>query len=176
MSDFGVRLKELGGLLWRKARQGGEAAAEALEQQASIQRLVGQIRRLQRERGALFGQMGTKVYALHGQGKIRNQDVLEDCERVDAISAEIERLRQQIQDIRTASLAQGVKLPELADESALTAEGADSGHDGAAAEVPAASSVAASDAAEDDYVPPDQEPAPDGCSPPEGEEPEPIGR
>lgn len=165
MSDFGARMRELGGLLWRKARQGGEAAAEALEQQASIQRLVGQIRKLQRERTQLFGQIGTKVYALHGQGKVRNQDVLVDCQRLDAIGEEIARLRRQIEDIRTASLAQGVSLPQIADDTALTAEGADPGEVTPTAEAAVTDSVSVSDAADDDYVPPDQEPAPDGCAP-----------
>ncbi len=171
MSDFGARMRELGGLLWRKARQGGEAAAEALEQQASIQRLVGQIRKLQRERAQLFSQIGTKVYALHGQSKVRNQDVLVDCERLDAIGQEIDRLRRQIEDIRTASLAQGVQLPEISDDTALTAEGSATGDVTPAAVAPVVASVAVSEAADNDYVPPEQESAPDSCAPVDDDEP-----
>jgi hypothetical protein len=176
VSDFMSRASELGGLLWRRARRGGEAAAEAFEQQASIQRLVGQVRKLDRERRSVFAEMGAKVYALHSQGKVRNQDVLVDCRRVDDIGAEMSRLRQQMEDIRAASLAQGIKVPELADVSALTEEGAVV--DAAPAVTPPAEATAeaaepvASDAeaGADDYLPKDQEPATDACSADRGEE------
>jgi hypothetical protein len=165
VSDFATRARELGQLLWRKARQGGEAAAEALEQQASLQRLAGQARKLDRDRRLLFGQMGAKVYALHGQGKIRNQDVLEDCRRVDEIAAEIQALRQQMQDIRAASLAQGVKLPELDDETALTDEGTESGGAGVAlAPAPTDVPPEAGAAEGESRTSPEPEPVPDGCT------------
>ena len=170
MSDFMSRASELGGLLWRRARRGGEAAAEAFEQQASIQRLVGQVRKLDRERRSLFTEMGAKVYALHSQGKVRNQDVLEDCRRVDDIGAEMSRLRQQMEDIRAASLAQGLKVPELADVSALTEEGAAANAEPAGTPVPEATTKPAepvasdAEAGSDDYLPKDQEPAADACS------------
>ena len=125
MSDFMDRARELGNLVWRKAKQGGEAAAEALEQQAAIQRLAAQARKLDRERKTTYAEIGMKVYALHSQGKVRNQDVLGDCRRLDDIAVEVARLKQQIEDIRTASLARGIKLPELGDVSALTEDVSD---------------------------------------------------
>jgi hypothetical protein len=162
MSDFMSRARELGDLLWRKARQGGEAAAEALEQQASIQRLAGQARKLNRDRMAVYGDIGTKVYALHRQGKVRNQDVMADCQRVDAIGDEMARIRQQIEDIRTASLAQGVQLPPLEDAADLTEEGPPI----ACAVDQAKAPVVTGEADEDDYVGRDQDPQPDSCSEP----------
>jgi len=176
VSDFMSRASELGGLLWRRARRGGEAAAEAFEQQASIQRLVGQVRKLDRERRSLFTEMGAKVYALHGQGKVRNRDVLEDCRRVDDIGAEMTRLRQQMEDIRAASLAQGIKVPELADVSALTEEGAAVNAEPAGTPLPEATAEAAepvmgdAEAGTDDCLPKDQKPATDACSADHGDD------
>lgn len=149
MSSFADRTRDLGRLLWRKAKQGGETAADMLEQQAHIQRLAGQVRKAERDRKALFAQIGMKVYALHSQGKVRNHDVLSLCHELDTLAAEVARLKQQIEDLRTASLAQGQKIPELEDLSALTAEGEDEtvavaeADTSAEAEMPAASEAAA---------------------------------
>lgn len=122
MSDFMSRVRDLGQLFWRNARESGEAAAEALEQRAAIQRLAGQIRKLDKERGELVRQIGGKVYALHSQGKVRNQDVLVDCQRIDEIKQEIAGLQQDIEKIRAASLEKGLEIPVLSDESGLTEE------------------------------------------------------
>lgn len=122
MSDFMTRVRDLGQLFWRNARESGEAAAEALEQRAAIQRLAGQVRKLDKERGELVRQIGGKVYALHGQGKVRNQDVLVDCQRIDVIWQEIAGLQQDIEKIRAASLEKGLEIPVLSDESGLTEE------------------------------------------------------
>jgi hypothetical protein len=122
MSDFMSRVRDLGQLFWRNARQSGEAAAEALEQRAAIQRLAGQIRKLDKERGELVRQIGGKVYALHGQGKVRNQDVLGDCQRIDTIREEIGTLQREIEKIRLANLEKDLDLPDLSDASGLTDE------------------------------------------------------
>lgn len=122
MSDMMTRIQELGRLFWRSARESGEAAAEAIEHRAQIQRLALQIRRLDRERSDLIRQIGGKVYSLHGRGKVRNQDVLGDCVRVDAIIAEIGTLRQEIERVRAASLEKGIEVPILEDEAPLTDE------------------------------------------------------
>lgn len=122
MSDFMSRVRDLGQLFWRNARESGEAAAEALEQRAAIQRLAGQIRKLDKERGERIRQIGGKVYALHSQGKVRNQDVLVDCQRLDEIKQEIAGLQQDIEKIRAASLEKGLEIPILSDETSLTEE------------------------------------------------------
>lgn len=122
MSDIITRMRELGNLFWRSARESGEAAADAIEQRTAIQRLALQIRKLDKERSALIRTIGAKVYGLHGQGKIRNQDVLADCVRIDAILADISALQKQIERLRLASLEKGVEIPVLTDEAPLTEE------------------------------------------------------
>lgn len=122
MSDFMTRARDLGRLFWRNARETGETAAEMIEQRTQIQRLAGQVRRLDRERDGLIRQIGGKVYALHGQSKVRNQDVLVDCQRIDAIIAEIGALRKEIERIRMTSLEKGIEIPVLSDEAPLTEE------------------------------------------------------
>lgn len=122
MSDIVTRMRELGNLVWRNARETGEAAAEALEHRAAMQRLAMQVRKLDKERAGLIRQIGSKVYALHGQNKVRNQDVLGDCVRIDAILAEITALQKEMERLRQASLEKGIEVPIMSDETPLTDE------------------------------------------------------
>ncbi|MHB8995873.1 MAG: hypothetical protein ACYC63_11565 [Armatimonadota bacterium] len=117
-----TRFQELGRLFWRNARESGEAAAEAIEQRALIQKLALQVRKLDKERSNLVRQIGAKVYSLHSQGKVRNQDVLIDCKRIDMIMAEIAQTRKEIERIRAASLEKGIEVPILTDEAPLDVE------------------------------------------------------
>jgi len=116
------RMKDLGRLFLRSAKETGETAAEMIEQRTQIQRLAGQVRRLDRERNGLLRQIGAKVYGLHGQSKVRNQDVLVDCQRIDAIIAEIAKLKHEIELVRAASLEKGIEIPVLEDEAPLDEE------------------------------------------------------
>jgi len=116
------RMRDLGRLFLRSAKETGESAAEMIEQRTQIQRLAGQVRRLDKERNGLIRQIGAKVYGLHGQGKVRNQDVLVDCQRIDAIIAEIAKAKHEIELVRAASLEKGVEIPVLEDEAPLTEE------------------------------------------------------
>lgn len=122
MSDVMTRFQELGRLFWRNAKESGEAAAEAIEQRALIQKLAMQVRKLDKERSNLVRQIGAKVYSLHGQGKVRNQDVLVDCKRIDMIIAEIAQTRKEIERIRAASLEKGIEVPVMTDEAPLDVE------------------------------------------------------
>lgn len=122
MSDFMTRVQELGRLFLRSAKEGGEAAAEAIEHRAQIQRLALQVRKLDKERSALIRQIGAKVYSLHGQAKVRNQDVLVDCKRIDDIIVEVAKLQKDIELIRAASLEKGIEVPVLSDEAPLDDE------------------------------------------------------
>jgi hypothetical protein len=117
-----TRVQELGRLFWRNAKESGEAAAEAIEQHAQVQRLALQVRKLDKERSVLIGQIGAKVYSLHGRGKVRNQDVLGDCKRIDEIIADITKLQKDIELIRAASLEKGIEVPILSDEAPLDEE------------------------------------------------------
>lgn len=122
MGDMMNRMRDLGRLFLRSAKETGESAAEMIEQRTQIQRLAGQVRRLDKERNGLIRQIGAKVYGLHGRGKVRNQDVLVDCERIDAIIGDIAKLKHEIEQIRLASLEKGVEIPVLEDEAPLDEE------------------------------------------------------
>ena len=95
--------------LFRRSRESVETLAETLDRQAVIQRLAGQARGLVRERNQLLLAVGKKVYTLHLRGKVKNRDVLGDCRQIDQIRARIERLQEQIEEIRR----QGAEEPEL---------------------------------------------------------------
>jgi len=125
VGDMMNRMRDLGRLFLRSAKETGESAAEMIEQRTQIQRLAGQVRRLDKERNGLIRQIGAKVYALHGQSKVRNQDVLVDCKRIDAIIGDIAKLKHEIEQIRLASLEKGVEIPVLEDEAPLDEEEAE---------------------------------------------------
>jgi hypothetical protein len=122
VGDMMTRVRDLGRLFLRSAKETGESAAEMIEQRTQIQRLAAQVRRLDKERSGLIRQIGAKVYGLHGQGKVRNQDVLVDCQRIDAIIGEIAKLKHEIELVRAASLEKGVEIPVLEDEAPLDDE------------------------------------------------------
>jgi hypothetical protein len=100
-------------------RRGSEAAGEWLDEQAAITQRAQAIRRLRAEHQRLLLTIGGKVYTLHTRGKVRNRDVLEDCQRVDEILAHIERLRREIEEIKRRSVRAEVRLPEVKDEQPL---------------------------------------------------------
>lgn len=142
MSDIVTRMRELGNLVWRNARETGEAAAEAIEHRATMQRLALQVRKLDKERAALIRQIGSKVYALHGQSKVRNQDVLGDCVRIDAVLAEITAVQKEMERIRLASIEKGIAVPIMSDETPLTDEDEDTVAAPVATAVPVTSAAA----------------------------------
>jgi hypothetical protein len=104
--------------LFSRGQHGVETMRESLDRQTRIQRLVGQVRALARERNDLVVTMGKKVYALHTRGKIKNRDVLSDCLRLDQIRAEIADLKRKIEEIRLADTGEMPPV-DLEDDSFL---------------------------------------------------------
>ncbi len=101
-------------------RRGSEVAGSWLDEQASITQRVRAIRHLRGEQQALLATIGGKVYALHRRGKVRNRDVLVECERIDEILAHIGRLRNEIEEIRRQSTRPEIQLMDVSDEQLLT--------------------------------------------------------
>lgn len=166
MSEFMKRVRELGSLFMRTAKEGGEAAAEAIEQRAAIQRLAGNIRRLDRERNDLIRQIGSKVYKLHGKNKVRNDDVLVDCVRIDAIVDEIGQVQHQIEQIKLEMLTKDQNLV-LEDIGELTIDDTEEPtHTNPLDEPVEGPSVMADSSGEPEYVPKALEPAAGGCDQP----------
>ncbi|MCD6352397.1 MAG: hypothetical protein J7M26_09785 [Armatimonadetes bacterium] len=108
-------------------RRGSEVAGSWIDEQAAINQRVRAIRRLRAQQQTSLTTIGAKVYALHRKGKVRNKDVLAECEHIDEILAHIARLKKEIEEIRLHSSRPEVQLMEVEDEEPLeaTEEGAE---------------------------------------------------
>ena len=100
-----------------RGKVGVETLAESFDRQASIHGLVTQVRSLKRQRDEALLGIGKKVYTLYVRGKVRNRDVLGDCEKIDALRAEILKLQAEINEIRAGANAEPGD-EKLSDDSA----------------------------------------------------------
>ncbi|MCX7599056.1 MAG: hypothetical protein N2512_09350 [Armatimonadetes bacterium] len=100
-------------------RRGSEAAGEWLDEKTAITSRLRTIRRLRADQQRLLNTIGAKVYTLHTRGKVRNRDVLADCQRIDEILAQIERLRKEIEEIKRRSTRPEIQLMAVEDEEPL---------------------------------------------------------
>ena len=85
---------------FRRGKVGVETLAVSFDRQASLHGLATQVRGLKRQRDEALLGMGKKVYTLYLRDKVRNRDVLGDCQKVDALRAEILALQAQITEMR----------------------------------------------------------------------------
>ena len=122
MSDFMQKAGKSFGLFFRRAREVGDEAAEVTGTRLQEMRLAAGIRRLQGEREQTIKQIGAKVYTLHTRGKVRNQDVVEDCRKVDGLSEQIKDLRRQIEDLERKRTGVDVALTDVLDEGLVADE------------------------------------------------------
>src|ERR1035437_6967814 len=122
MNDFMQKAGKSFGLFFRRARAVSDEAAEATGTRLQEMRLAAAIRRLQGDREQTIKQIGTKVYTLHTRGKVRNQDVIEDCHKVDGLSDQIKDLRRQIEELERKRTGVDVPRPDGGDEPLLAAE------------------------------------------------------
>jgi len=157
MNDFMQKAGKSFGLFFRRARAVSDEAAEATGTRLQEMRLAAAIRRLQGERDQTIKQIGTKVYTLHTRGKVRNQDVVEDCRKVDSLSDQIRDLRGQIEGLERKRTGVDVALTDVADE-ALMADEAAAAAPAPAAPVAAAPAPAATPAEEKGEEPKGEEP------------------
>jgi len=122
MGDVKKTLRDMGEQVAKWAKSGGSTAAEWWEEKSSITARTGQIRRLSRRQREVISEIGTKVFTLHKRGKVRNRELLADCERIDEINAEIDRLKAEIEDIRTRRRQATIEEKELEDDSPVVDE------------------------------------------------------
>jgi len=112
--------RQTGASIWETIKRTSGSAAEAAQRALQVQRLNAQIRKLEaRQRKVVFS-IGRKVYELHGMGKVRNKDVLDDCLQIDQLTEQVQAVKVQIEQIR----AEAKERPsdELEDSSFLTEE------------------------------------------------------
>ena len=107
--------------VFRRGKVGMESLAVSLDRQAMIHTLTTQMRGLMRQRNELLLGIGKKVYTLYVRGKVRNKDVLADCDKIDAVREQIKALQAQIDEIRSQSRGE-VGDEALSDESLLAEE------------------------------------------------------
>ncbi len=85
---------------------------EALDTTAKVARLSLDIGALNSRRGALFQEMGAKVYDLYGKGLVKNAALLTSCADVASIDAQIAEKRAQIAEMRGQHRAGTAAEPE----------------------------------------------------------------
>lgn len=122
MADVGKTVKSMSRRLTRWARRTGGAASEWWDEVNAIQRRRSEIRDLARERQQLLVEMGTKVYSLHRRGKVKNRDLRGDCERIEEIGDDVERLEREIAELKRSQQMQEPTEVEIEDESSVVAE------------------------------------------------------
>ncbi len=124
-------------------RRSSEVAGEWIDEQAAITQRVRSIRKLRGDQQQALGMIGAKVYSLHTLGKVRNKDVLVECRRIDEILARIERLKQEVEEIKRRSTRPEVKLIRIEDDEPLTEPGEEEDLAPAPVEAPAIAKVEA---------------------------------
>ncbi|MBC7288613.1 MAG: hypothetical protein H5T86_11355 [Armatimonadetes bacterium] len=123
MASWQETMREFFSRVGEYLRIGSKRAGEWIDEQAAINQRVRAIRRLRAEQRKMLEIIGSKVYTLHTRGKVRNRDVLQDCQRVDEILGHIERLRREIEEIKSKSRYPQVKLMDVQDDEPLVEPG-----------------------------------------------------
>jgi hypothetical protein len=93
-----------------------------LNTQREIRGLQKQIADLVGERDGVMVEIGHKVYALYGRGKVRNADILPLCARIDEIGKRIDKLNSQVRDLAKPRPKGLLTEADLADETELAEE------------------------------------------------------
>lgn len=119
MSGFQRQVGDFFRRIGQHLRRGSEVAGQWIDEQAAITQRLRAIRRLRTEQQSVLQTIGSKVYALHRRGKVRNKDVLAECQRIDEIVAHIARIRSEIEDIKRQSSRPEIQLMEVEDEDLL---------------------------------------------------------
>ncbi len=120
--DGWEQAKQASGSVWKQIKRGGESAADAAQRAMHIQRLKAQMRKLRSQRRKTIYAIGEQVYALHARGKVRNLDVLDNCQSIDEFMQQVAQLQEQIDSIRAQGRRARADAQELTDDSFLTEE------------------------------------------------------
>lgn len=117
MSGINEQFKSAGKNLSRLLTKTTEVLNERWEELTAIQERRREIYELSRERQKLMAEMGAKVYSLHRRGRVQNQDLLSDCERIDGIGTDIERMEHEIEELKRAKSQAEVVTVEVEDDT-----------------------------------------------------------
>lgn len=133
MAGIGDQIKSAGKSVSKFANKATSSVNEWWDEVNAINERRGEIRNLSRERERLLIEMGTKVYTLHRHNKVQNRDLLSDCGRIDSIADDIERLEQEIAELKVRKAQARPKPVEVSDDSPVVG---DADVEAAAAEMP----------------------------------------
>ncbi len=112
MSDKLSKAKQVAGDTW-------SGLASAVSTQWQIRKLQKEIAEFVEERDRLMMEIGHKVYALHGRGKVKNADLLELCRRIEGIGSSVDVLNQRIRDLAEPAPKGELGETEVEDEALL---------------------------------------------------------
>jgi len=111
--------------------------ATALSTQRQMRALHKQITDLVGERDRLMADIGLKVYALYGRGKVRNADLLPLCERITAIGERIEGLNEQVRELAEPTPRGGLAEAPVADDTEIPEDAPEAEAEGEGSKAPA---------------------------------------
>ncbi|MFP3902755.1 MAG: hypothetical protein ACLFWB_00805 [Armatimonadota bacterium] len=117
--DTWEEARSVGRRLWDGLKRATTSASEAADRTLTIARLRSSVKRLHKQRRKVERIIGEKVYALHKKGKVRNADILQECERIDEMRSRIEELEQRIEQMQAE---EPEDTPDLVDDSPLTGQ------------------------------------------------------
>jgi len=109
-----------------KAKDAASAALSELQETVSTKRQIAGLRKkitdLVAERDRVMLEIGRKVYALYGRDKVRNQDILPLCERIEQAGEAISALNEQVRELAKPKPTGVLRPTELEDETELAEE------------------------------------------------------
>jgi seryl-tRNA synthetase len=115
MSDRFSKAMEFAGEKW------GDLTT-AVSTQRKLRGLQKQIADLVTERDRAMADIGRKVHALYSRGKVKNQDVLPFCKRIDAIGRQIEELNMKVREVAEPRPRGELAAAPIGDETELADE------------------------------------------------------
>jgi hypothetical protein len=112
MSDKLSKAKQVAGDTW-------SGLASAVSTQWQIRKLQKEIAEFVEERDRLMMEIGHKVYALHGRGKVKNADLLELCRRIEGLGSSVDALNERIRNLSEPAPKGELEETEVEDETSL---------------------------------------------------------
>ena len=137
MANLMDEIKSATSGLVKRGRRGLDSLAGAVDERTQVNKLNARMRKLNAERADLLMQIGRKVYVLHTRGGVENKSLGSDCERIDALDADMAGLQERIEEVRRS----GVPLTVTAEVEDDTPLGEDVEEPEACEEAPAADEI-----------------------------------
>ncbi len=122
MAGIGDQIKSANESVSQWAKKTSSVVTEWWQEVNAVTNRRNKIRGLTREREKLIVEMGTKVYTLHRRDKVQNRDLLVDCERVDTIAVDIDRIELEITEIKRRKAEAHPPEVAIIDESPVVAD------------------------------------------------------